>query len=222
MHNSITLGELNMRIRWHGHACFEVGNGVTVVTDPHDGKAIGIRKPDVSADIVLVSHDHFDHNCARIVKGEAKKIDFLGETTEKGVKIFGTNTYHDEVKGDKRGPNIVYKFIINNVNFCHLGDLGHILDDETAEEIGKVDVLFIPVGNVFTINGKNAWQVIDKIKPKIVVPMHYRVGGLSLSIRPLDDFLMGVDEQKIVRVGNEIDFEKEDLPKDLKIWVFTF
>ena len=76
--------------------------------------------------------------------------------------------------------------------------------------------------SVFTINGKKAWQVIDKIKPKIAVPMHYRVGGLSLSIRPVDDFLMGIDEHNIVRVGNEIEFEKEDLPKDLKIWVFTF
>lgn len=211
-----------MRIRWHGHACFEVSDGVTAVTDPHDGKSIGIKKPVVSADMVLMSHNHFDHNCARIVKGEAKTIDVVGETTEKGVKIFGIETYHDEVKGDKRGSNIVYKFIMDDVIFCHLGDLGHIIDDETAEKIGKVDILFIPVGNVFTIDGKKAWQVIDKIKPKIAVPMHYRVGGLSLSIRPVDDFLAGIDEEKIVRVGNEIEFEKEDLPEDLKIWVFTF
>ncbi len=77
------------------------------------------------------------------------------------------------------------------------------------------------MGNVFTIGPKQAWNVIHTIKPNVAIPMHYRVGGLSLSIKPVDPFLEEVEEDSIVRVGNEMDFEREDLPEKLEVWVFT-
>lgn len=123
--------------------------------------------------------------------------------------------------GAKRGDNILFKFTLGGINFCHLGDLGHVLDGDLLKQIGNVDILFVPVGNVFTIGPKEAWEVIHTIKPAVAIPMHYRVGGLSLSIKPVEPFLDFVDEDSIVRVGNEIDFESEDLPGEFEVWVFT-
>ena len=99
-----------MRIIWHGHSCFEIKDTVTVVTDPHDGKSIGIKTPLVKADIVLVTHDHFDHNCVRIVRGDPSVIRDPGERSLRGVQINGVSTFHDLESGARRGRNIVYHF----------------------------------------------------------------------------------------------------------------
>lgn len=211
-----------MKIRWHGHACFEISNNITIVTDPHDGKSLGIQPPNVKADIVLSSHDHFDHNCIRIVKGEPKAITNVCNIKEKGVEIRGIKVYHDENRGSKRGEVVIFKFILDEINFCHLGDLGHVLDDETVEKIGDVDFLFIPIGSVFTIDYIKAWKVIDKIKPKVVIPMHYRVGGLSLSIDLPNKFIERAEKEKILeKVGNEVEFEKDDIPEKMEVWLFS-
>ena len=116
--------------------------------------------------------------------------------------------------------NIIYMFSMNDISFCHLGDLGHELDENTVQQIGDVDVLFIPVGGNFTIDANKAWDVIDGVKPKIVVPMHYKIGGLSLPVAGIDPFLEK-NEYKVIHVGSEIDIEKEDLPEDPEVWVFT-
>lgn len=212
-----------MRIRWHGHSCFEIAGSTVVVTDPHDGKSIGIRTPKVTADVVLVSHDHFDHNCSRVVKGpDAAVITEPIMTVDRGVRIEGFEAYHDDQGGSKRGKVTLFKFELDGLSFCHLGDLGHVVDDSTAEHLAGVDILFVPVGDVFTIGPEAALQVIDKIRPKIAIPMHYRTQGLSLSIRPLQDFLALLDGSHIVKVGNEIDFVAEDLPESgTDFWVFS-
>jgi L-ascorbate metabolism protein UlaG (beta-lactamase superfamily) len=210
-----------LRIRWHGHACFEITNEITLVTDPHDGKSIGISAPDVSGDIVLVSHDHYDHNSVKTVEKEESivKRDEREETV-KEVMIRGVKSFHDESGGAKRGENIIYLFSMDDISFCHLGDLGHGLGENAIQQIGNVDVLFIPVGGNFTIDANKAWDVINGIKPRIVVPMHYKISGLSLSIARVDSFLEK-NKFKVLRVGNEIDIEREDLPEDSEVWVFT-
>ncbi len=213
-------GSGKVRIVWHGHACFEVNDGITVVTDPHDGKSIGIARPSLEADMVLVSHDHFDHNCTKAVEGNPLIVESTVNETIMGVRTRALQTYHDTVDGRKRGNNRIYRFEMDGVSFCHLGDLGHTLSDRMLEALGSIDVLFIPVGSVFTIDGETAWRLVTEIDPRIAVPMHYRVGGLSLSIRPLGDFLDLVDSP-VTRVGNEIIFEKEDLPEDTEVWVFS-
>jgi len=215
-------GGNNIKVRWHGHACFEIGDGAIIVTDPHDGKSIGIKQPHTKADIVLISHDHFDHNCGRVVEGRDTKVfDREIDTKLNGVRIKGVKAYHDDSLGSKRGDIVLFKFTLNGINFCHLGDLGHLLEEDIIQQLGNIDVLFVPVGNVFTIGPKEAWNVINALKPNVAIPMHYRVGGLSLSIKPVDPFLEEANEDSIVRVGNEIDFEREDLPDDLEVWVFT-
>lgn len=210
-----------LQIRWHGHSCFGITNEITLVTDPHDGKSIGIHAPNVTGDIVLVSHDHYDHNSVKSVEKEGSKV--ITDTRKRNisnVEIKGIESFHDECRGEKRGNNIIYKFTVEDITFCHLGDLGHDLDEDTVQKIGDVDILFIPIGGTFTLDAKQAWRIIKKVKPRIAVPMHYKIGGLSLPITGIEPFL---EESKyeILKVGNEIDIEKEDLPEDPEIWTFT-
>lgn len=210
-----------LQIRWHGHACFEITNDVTLVTDPHDGKSIGIPAPNVSGDVILVSHDHYDHNSVKTVEKEDSKV--VTDERKKNIsniEIKGIESFHDECNGAKRGKNIIYKFIMDDISFCHLGDLGHELDDDSVQKIGDVDILFIPVGGTFTVDAEQAWKVINSIKPKIAIPMHYKIGGLSLPIDGVDPFLEK-NIFKTLKVGNEIDIEKEDLPSEMEIWTFT-
>jgi len=192
-----------------------------MVVDPHDGKSIGIKPPVVTADVVLITHNHFDHNASRVVRGDAKIIDYPFDGVEKGIRIKSFETCHDEHNGEKRGLVRAYRFTMDGIRFLHLGDIGHLPPDSLIQSIGKIDILFIPVGNVFTIGGKMAWEIITKLKPRVAIPMHYRVGGLSLSIKPVDQFLENVPKDRIIRVGNEVTFEKEDLPESLEIWVFS-
>lgn len=148
-----------------------------------------------------------------IKKAEEKKFS--------GCKIKGISSFHDRKKGEKRGENIIYIFTIdNNLTFCHLGDLGHTLNEKTVEKIGDVDILFIPVGGTFTIDADEAWQVIESIQPNIIVPMHYKIGGLSIPIEGIDYFL-DKNNFKTLRVGNEIEIEKEDIPDITEVWIFT-
>jgi len=194
-----------------------------VVTDPHDGKSIGIRPPRATADVVLVSHDHFDHNCSRIVRGpDTTVIDKPVMTVEKGVRVEGVEADHDEQGGAKRGKITLFKFELDGVTFCHLGDLGHIPDDIQTDRLVGIDVLFVPVGDVFTIGPEAALKVAELLQPKVVVPMHYRTPGLSLSIRPVQDFLKLAGNDRIVKVGNEVDFSPEDMPESgTEVWVFS-
>lgn len=212
-----------VRVRWHGHSCFEVSTDeLTLVTDPHDGKSLGIQPPKVRADVVLVSHDHFDHAATRVVaKPEARIVTGPDHVRVGNLKVRGVETFHDVSAGQSRGGNIAFKFIMEEVAFCHLGDLGHILDPAQAKAIGHVDVLFVPVGGVFTIDAEAAWEVVRMLGPAVAVPMHYRVGGLSLSINDISPFLSRADPGCIVKVGNVVEFSKEELDDETLVWIFT-
>lgn len=210
-----------LQIRWHGHSCFEITNDITIVTDPHDGKSIGIPEPMVKGDIILVSHDHYDHNSVKSVdKPSSKVIKDVRKRTIDDVEIRGIEAFHDKAQGAKRGSNIMFKFTVDGVSFCHLGDLGHELNKDYLEDIGAVDVLFIPIGGTFTVDDKKAWEIIKMINPRIIVPMHYKIGGLSLPIAGIDSFL----EQnpfRLLNVGNEIEIDKGDLPEEPEVWTFA-
>ena len=213
-----------MLIRWHGHSCFEIcgEDGVTIVTDPHDGKSIGIKQPVVAANIVLMSHDHFDHNCDRIVRGLDKRlVTKAGARSVLGIPILGVASWHDEAEGRKRGQNIIFGFEVDGMRLCHLGDLGQMLDADQIGKIGRADILFIPVGGTFTLDAGMAWKVAATLKPRVIVPMHFRIGGLSLSIAPVDGFLAMARKEQVVKVGNEVELSKEELPDQQEIWVFS-
>ncbi|MDG6221591.1 MAG: MBL fold metallo-hydrolase, partial [Candidatus Thermoplasmatota archaeon] len=126
-----------------------------------------------------------------------------------------------EVQGAKRGRNIVYKFEIDGLKFCHLGDLGEMPDDKLIASMKPIDILFTPVGNVFTIGAKQAKELAKKLEARVIIPMHYRVRGLSLSINGVDDFISLFPEEMVNRIGNEVDFLAEDLPSEQEVWVFN-
>jgi L-ascorbate metabolism protein UlaG (beta-lactamase superfamily) len=212
-----------LRIRWHGHSCFEIGGSVTIVTDPHDGKSLGIAPPKANADLVLMSHDHFDHNCVTLVSGsDTSVIRKPVMTVERGVRVEGIPAFHDTNGGSKRGQITIFKFELDGTTFCHLGDLGHELDEATVEKISPVDFLFVPTGAVFTVGPDSAKAVIDSVSPKVAIPMHYRMPGMTLSIQPIQNFLRLCDQKSVVKVGNEVEFSEDELPESgTEIWVFS-
>ncbi len=209
-----------IRIRWHGHSCFEFSDGITLVIDPHDGASIGISPPKVKADVILVTHDHFDHNQTRVVEKEGSIV-VRGSKRIEGIEIEAIKAYHDKEKGSKRGEINMYKVNYDFISFLHVGDLGHMLDDETIKRIGKIDMLFVPVGGVFTIDAGEAYELSKKIDAKIIVPMHYKIEGLSLPIDRLEKFIEVSKDIPVRYVANEIEIEKEDIPKEKEMWVFS-
>src|SRR6266481_6867245 len=142
----------------------------------------------MDADLVTISHEHENHNYAQAVR-EAYEIRGPGEYEVAGVSVIGVPTYHDEQKGARHGRNTVYLIEIDDVRVCHLGDLGHRLDDAEAETISSPDVLLVPVGGNTAINAVQAAEVVRQLEPRFVVPMHYAIPGLKLQLDPIDRFL---------------------------------
>lgn len=181
-----------MDISWLGHSSFRIkGKTATVITDPFESGKVGFKFPKVEADIVIVSHDHWDHNQSSLVQGNPRVVSGPGEYEIKGVSVFGVPTYHDAKQGAERGKNTVYVITIDNVRVCHLGDLGHILSETQVGEVGEVDVLLVPVGGVYTIDAKEAAEIVSSLEPKVVIPMHYKTGELN---QETFGKLFGVDE----------------------------
>lgn len=183
-----------MKIKWLGHSCFLLTSesGTRIITDPFDDH-VGYPVPDVEADIVLTSHDHFDHNYIKAVRnpkgGTFKHISNPGRYSLNDLTITGISTYHDQAEGRERGRNVVFVIDIDGLRVCHCGDLGHVPDGRQVAEIGRVDVLLLPVGGIFTVDAKEAHQTVSLLKPSVTVPMHYKTSAMSFNIDGVDKFL---------------------------------
>jgi len=209
-----------VKITWHGHACFEFkGDKTTIVTDPFKG--IGLPEPKMRADIVLSSHGHGDHGATELIEGAQALKEFVGETTVAGVPIKGVPTYHDTEQGGQRGKNSVYVFEIDGIRFCHFGDLGHPLTSEQLNAIGEIDVLLIPVGGNYTIDAQVATKEVEKLAPKVAIPMHVKVPGLRVNVGPVDDFLEGKENVERLET-NAIELTKAELPARTVIKALKF
>ncbi len=178
-----------MTIQWYGQSCFRIatkpegrgsGEDVVIFTDPYDKETMP-RPPQGKADIVTVSHDHHDHNNSAALRGEPAVIDLPGEYSIKGVAIKGINSFHDKKEGAELGLNTIFIIESEGIRFCHLGDLGTMLNNKQVEEINGVDILAVPVGGKYTVDGKEAKSIVDQIEPKIVLPMHYRTKGSKVT-----------------------------------------
>ncbi|HLL60823.1 MAG TPA: MBL fold metallo-hydrolase [Candidatus Nitrosocosmicus sp.] len=210
-----------MEIRYLGHASFLLkGKTGTVVTDPFDSEKVGLKFPNVSADIVTISHGHPDHNNVEAVEGEILVLDLPGEFEKKGIRISGFATFHDKSKGEERGKNVVYKIEIDDIAILHCGDLGHSLSDEILEEIGEIQVLLVPVGGVYTIDATESLQIIKQIEPSIVVPMHYKVDGMSDTFKDLSPVTEFLTKMGITPTGEELPkkliLKPEELTEEMK------
>src|SRR3989344_3372049 len=163
-----------MDIKYLGHAAFllKSKDGARLITDPFDQK-IGLRFPKSEADIVTVSHKHDDHNKTAQIGGGPLVIDMPGEYERKAIKVTGYLSYHDKKKGVERGENILYKIETDGISVLHCGDLGLVLDDVFVDQIGDVDVLLVPTGGFYTINSDEAVELVKRIEPSVIIPMHY-------------------------------------------------
>jgi len=191
-----------MQIIWHGQSFFEIAikstNNVEtkIAIDPY-GENIGLKLYKIAADILLISHQHSDHNNAKAIIGAPFLINSPGEYEVKDVFIRGIAGFHDSTEGKKSGEVIIYKLEIEGLKLCHLSDLGQKeLTPEQLEQIGAVDILMIPVGGTFTIDAKQASQIVAQIEPRVVIPMHYKLPNLNVQIDGVDKFLKIMGAEK--------------------------
>jgi L-ascorbate metabolism protein UlaG (beta-lactamase superfamily) len=208
-----------MQIIWRGQSCFQVvsspvKNGqVKIIIDPYS-EEIGLKFPKSDADIVLSTHNHYDHNNIKAVSGNPFIIDGPGEYEVKGVFVQGIHSWHDEKQGSERGANTIYTIEVEDLKLCHLGDLGQTeLTSEQLEKIGDVDVLMIPVGGFYTIDAKGALKILSQIEPKIIIPMHYALPKLRVKLDGVDKFLKAVGV-KSLEPQAKLSIRKKDISED--------
>ena len=215
-----------MIITWLGHSCFKIQDkigtdGVTLVTDPYN-KEIGLKVPNIEADLVTISHDHHDHNNVEALRGNPFVIDCAGEYDFKGVLVEGIDSYHDEEEGKLRGPNTIYRIEIDDISIVHLGDLGHVLDNSQLEKLVGTDILLIPVGGKYTLDAHKAVEVISQIEPRIVIPMHYQTEGLTVDgLDSVEKFIkeLGIEPSR----EEKLKITKKELPQeDMELVILSF
>jgi len=211
-----------VKIKWLGHSSFliESKRGIKIITDPFD-ETLGYKLPRIKVNIVTISHEHFDHNYVRGVKGRPIVFKGIVKRESHKMEFRGVSSYHDSVFGSKRGTNTIFIIKADGLNLCHLGDLGHILSPDKLTEIGFIDILFIPVGGFYTIDSAQATQIVNDIKPRITIPMHYKTEAIKLSIDPVEVFLSNKNNVKRLE-SNEFEIEKDTLPENNQILVLQY
>lgn len=212
-----------MKIKFLGHAAFLItsNEGVRIITDPYKPGCYGggIKYDPITeeADIVTISHEHDDHNETKI-KGQPVFIRETERKEIKGIVINGVEVFHDKSSGKERGKDIIFNMLIDGLNVVHMGDVGHIISKSDVEKLGNVDVLLIPVGGYFTIDANDADNIIELLKPKVVIPMHFKTSKCEFPIAPVEDFIRN---KEVKKVDGELEVKKESLPSNSVIYVLT-
>lgn len=217
-----------MEIKYLGHASFLIKTkNAKVVTDPYDSDMVGMKFPKTEADIITVSHRHEDHNSVDQVQlpptGNAPLIiDLPGEFEKLGVRIFGYKSFHDDKQGTERGENILFKIEAEGVSVLHCGDLGFVPEDSFLDSIGDVDILLVPTGGFYTIDSSAAAELVKKIEPSIVVPMHFNHSKLNQKnfgqLTPVEEFTKKFGIEKPVAVPKLI-YKREEGEEEMKVVV---
>jgi len=205
-----------MKIKWLGHAAFLIASdtNIRIITDPYQtGGGIKYAPITEEADYVTISHEHSDHNYVDSIRGNPVIIRGVGTHQKEHFTFKGIDSFHDDMDGGLRGKNTIFCFTVDDMNICHLGDLGHLLSEDKIEEIGKVDVLLIPVGGTYTIDANQATNLCKNINPKVTIPMHFKTPKLDF---PISDVKPFISRKKNVKELNssEIEITKEQLPVD--------
>ena len=200
-----------MKINYIGHSCFlfRGNNGTSLLTDPYGD--VGLSFPRISCDVVTVSHGHYDHCNTGAVEGHPVILSQPGTFSACGLEIEAKECFHDDVKGAKRGKNLIFSFVLDGVKVCHLGDLGQRMDTSILQKIGRPDVLLIPVGGNYTIDGAEAAKYVLSLRPAVVIPMHYKTKGLTVDIADNSEFLRAVGGERL-HLG-ELVLDQNSLPK---------
>lgn len=212
----------DMEVTYLGHSSFKIkGKNSTVVTDPYDVKVSRFPK-DVEADVVVVSHEHYDHNAVGQVGGKPFVINGPGEYEVGGVSVIGVQAWHDDKFGAERGDNTVYVIELDGMRLAYLGDLGHKFSQEQLDDIGSIDVVFVPVGGTFTIDAKVAAEVVKQVDPWVVVPMHYASltidPSLNEKLAPVSEFLKEMGKPEVVAVPKLV-ISADRMPTEMQVVV---
>jgi L-ascorbate metabolism protein UlaG (beta-lactamase superfamily) len=214
-----------MVIEWLGHSCFKITlkSGLKILLDPY-GPEVGYAPQDVEADVVTVSHDHFDHNNLSHVKGSYSLVSTPGVHTFGELTIEGFETWHDHSLGAHRGKNTVYRFSVKDIHVAHMGDLGCIPDDSLFDNLCGTDILMIPVGGNYTIDAQEALTVCERIEPNIIIPMHFKTPDSKLDIAPLHEFLEAVGREYDVSHHGQcyLTIDKASLKKRTRVVVMEY
>jgi len=208
------------KVTWLGQSCFQISvssskdNSAEIVIDSFNANG-GLKVKKLDADVLLVTHDHPDHNYKENIKGNYFLISGPGEYEVKGVFIRGIPGFHDNVQGKEKGKITMYTIEAEGIKFCHLSDLGQAeLTDDQLEEIDGVDVLMVPVGGAgLTIDGQGASKIIAQIEPKIVIPMHYHLPGLKMKLEDVSKFLKAMGKNSVVP-QEKLQVKLNTLPKE--------
>ncbi len=218
-------------LRWFGHAFFVVTSfqGVRVALDPFSN--IGYPMPDVAAEVVTVSHEHGDHNGADglagspvILRGlKAGGVDWNSISySVKDVRITALPAYHDDVQGRRRGLNTIFIVETGGLRLAHLSDIGHTLSEATLKAMGRIDVLLVPVGGIFSIDGRQAKEIMTRLRPSITIPIHYKTPVTAdWPIEDEREFLAGLTNVKRLDMLSAI-FTPETLPTQPEVWVMRY
>lgn len=216
-----------MKITWYGHAAFKIltAAGTRVIIDPYEhgafGGALSYGKITDEADVVLTSHDHADHSNVRDIKGKFTRIDKAGTYDLGGLKVTAFPTFHDPSQGKERGTNLLFLIEADDLRLVHAGDLGHVLGDDAVQAIGGVDVLLVPVGGFYTIDAKEASEVVNALKPRIVIPMHFKTRKCDFPIAPVEEFTKGKADVQTVD-GAELEITKTALPSSTRLILLKY
>jgi len=201
-----------MDIKYYGHACFSIKEqGMTLVTDPYS-EAIGMKLPPLKADVVTISHKDEAYNSKDSVEGEPKILNWPGEYEIGGVHFRGVHSFHNRKDDEEQLENIIFTGFFNGIRICHLGSQGTSLTPEQLDQIGDIDILFIPVGGKEVVEPAKAKEIIEKIEPRIIIPMVYHTEGNKRDLGSLESFLsvMGGNVEPI----ETLTVKKSELPDD--------
>lgn len=202
-----------MEIKFHGHACFSIKDGnITIVTSPFS-ESIGLKLPKLKADVVIVGHNSEAHNNVKGVEGDPMLLNWPGEYETKGVHFKGIHSFHNSIEDEEQLENTIFKINMNGFRLCHLGAQGTKLTPEQLELVGDVDVLFVPVGKVGSLDAKKAKEVIEQIEPRIVIPMTYDTEGSNRGLNSVETFLSVMGAEGIEPIDSFI-VKKSELPED--------
>ena len=212
-----------MDIYWGGQALFKLkGKYASVIIDPFDPTYTGLKLPkDLTANLVLLSHEHEDHGNSDVVTAPDGKKPMVfkepGEYEVSGVVVSAINSFHDNTNGSERGKNLIFHIMIDGLNILHLGDLGQSeLTEEQLSQIGQVDILLVPVGSVYTINSKAASNIVSQLEPKIIIPMHYKIEDLKFELEGVEGFLKEMGAEGVVALP-KLSVTKDKLPEEPQV-----
>ena len=208
-----------MKIKWLGHAAFMISSdkGIKIITDPYaPDERLSYGEITEPADIVTVSHGHFDHSNVVAVSGNPEIVKKASEV--KGIKFSSVLVSHDDAQGKERGSNTIFCFEVDGIKICHLGDLGHELTETQIARVGEVDVLLIPVGGFYTIDAAAATLICSQIKPNIIIPMHFKNSKCDFPISTVNEFLQGKPNVKQLDTS-EVEFQAREFPGNTEIIV---